>query len=115
MGAVHLLTGLALLVAGLLLFTVRSARCWTVGAVSHGVTVVGLLTSSWSMWRAAEVAVTHRPEYMKIVPDGAVETFAARFFIGCAALSLIATVIFVRFAWAKTSTSPTADGESPFQ
>lgn len=86
-GLVHLLTRSAVLVAGVRLFTVRSARCWTVGAIPHGVTVVGLLASSWSMGRVVEIAVTRRPGYMQIIPHGAVETFVMWVFGGCAALS----------------------------
>ncbi|MBT4865274.1 MAG: hypothetical protein HON53_09165 [Planctomycetaceae bacterium] len=105
-GMVHLLTGLSLLTAGVLLFAVRQGRRWKPEAIAHGVTVLGLLASSWSMWRVVEIAVTRRPAYMPIIAHGAVETFAAWGLIGCAALSLLATLILALCASPAESASP---------
>jgi hypothetical protein len=114
-GFVHLFAGFALLTAGILLIAVRPPRCWTVGAISHGVTVLGLLASSWSMWRVVEIAVTRPPEYMQIIAHGTVETFVVWVFIGCAALSLVATVILLFFVSARFTSDPAAEGGSPFK
>jgi hypothetical protein len=114
-GLVHLLAGFALLTAGVFLFAVRPPGCWTVGAISHGVTVLGLLASSWSMWRVVEIAVTRPPEYMQIIAHGTVETFVVWVFIGCAVLSLVATAILLFFASARITSDPAAEGGSPFK
>lgn len=73
-------TGLVLLAAGVLLFAVRAPKCWNVGAISHGVTVVCLGVSSWSMWKVATIAATRPPGYEPVFAPGEAEALWFTFF-----------------------------------